>query len=395
MYPGYLGSFYNHFKEVKNMPYQEHYNLLLTDTTEFAGSYTRTLRRLGVDAECIIANDSILQNKWKSENGSKGESWNNILFEQIKKNQPEVLWIEDLNCTDTDFLTTIKNSVKSIKLIIAYHCSPFNPKIYDRLNHVDFVLTCTPGLKLDMENKGFRSYLVYHGFDIDLLPKIKNDNTFPQNNFVFSGSLATGSGYHEKRIELVEGILKANIDLALYVNLEQAYKIRAKQFLFRTNEFLRKLNLDKIRKLVPLLQYNDSKVNNYSRALLERKHEPVFGLDMYRLFTNSKIVLNLHIGAAGDYAGNMRLFEVTGIGSCILTDNKKNIGDLFVPDAEVVVYSSVEDCIEKAKWLLDHEDERAKIAFAGQQKTLSFHTVEKRCITIMEIINNELNNSSN
>jgi spore maturation protein CgeB len=128
---------------------------------------------------------------------------------------------------------------------------------------------------------------------------------------------------------------------------------------------------------------------------LERKHEPVFGLDMYRLFTNSKIVLNLHIGAAGDYAGNMRLFEVTGIGSCILTDNKKNIGDLFVPDAEVVVYSSVEDCIEKAKWLLDHEDERAKIAFAGQQKTLSFHTVEKRCITIMEIINNELNNSSN
>jgi spore maturation protein CgeB len=53
----------------------------------------------------------------------------------------------------------------------------------------------------------------------------------------------------------------------------------------------------------------------------------------------------------------------------------------------------VEDCIEKARWLLDHEDERNKVALAGQQKTLKFHTVENRCRTIIEIIENELSNS--
>jgi len=89
----------------------------------------------------------------------------------------------------------------------------------------------------------------------------------------------------------------------------------------------------------------------------------------------------------------MRMFEVTGVGSCLLTDNKKNMNDLFIPGVEVVTYDNPDDCIEKAKWLLNHEEERKKIAFAGHQRTLKFHTVENRCRTIIEIIENELSNS--
>ena len=81
--------------------------------------------------------------------------------------------------------------------------------------------------------------------------------------------------------------------------------------------------------------------------------------------------MNIHIGVAGDYAGNMRIFEVTGVGSCLLTDNKKNMSDLFEPGKEVVVYDSPEDCIAKVKWLLENENERKKIAGSGQKKTLN------------------------
>jgi spore maturation protein CgeB len=67
---------------------------------------------------------------------------------------------------------------------------------------------------------------------------------------------------------------------------------------------------------------------------------------------------------------------------------------LFNAGSEVVVYENAEDCIAKVKWLLDHEDERKKIALAGQQKTLKYHTVENRCRSIIEIINNELKSSA-
>jgi spore maturation protein CgeB len=384
MYPGYLGSFYTRFGNLKNLSYDEHYNLLLNDTTEFAGAYTRTFCKIGADATFVVANDSILQGKWKSENVIKAKTDVNILFEQVRKIQPEVLWIEDLNHTDINFLKAIKTSVKSVRLILAYYCSPFSQKIYERLNYVDFVITCTPGLKQEMENKGFRSYLVYHGFDKELLPRIAKEKTFPQNNFVFSGSLSTGEGYHEN-------ILKADIDLQLYVNLEKIYKIRAKQSLFFINEFLKKAKLEKIIDYFPVLQYGQTAVRNYSDALLNRKTKPVFGIEMYRMLNNSRVVLNMHIGAAGSYAGNMRLFEATGVGSCILTDYKDNLGDLFEINSQVVAYKNIDDCIDKAKWLLANEDERRKIASAGQKRTLTSHTVENRCHQIMQIIIHELN----
>ena len=43
----------------------------------------------------------------------------------------------------------------------------------------------------------------------------------------------------------------------------------------------------------------------------------------------------------------MRLFEVTGCGSCIVTDARPGIEKLFAPDAEIVTYRSKDDLGEK------------------------------------------------
>jgi spore maturation protein CgeB len=151
--------------------------------------------------------------------------------------------------------------------------------------------------------------------------------------------------------------------------------------------------MEKLFNSYQFLLYGKTWVDSYSDTLLKHKKPPVFGIDMFNLFMNSRVVLNFHIGIAGDYAGNMRMFEVTGVGSCLLTDNKKNMSDLFIPGSEVVVYDNDEDCIHKINWLLDHDDERKSIAIAGQQKTLAYHTVANRCSSIVDIINNELKNS--
>ena len=85
----------------------------------------------------------------------------------------------------------------------------------------------------------------------------------------------------------------------------------------------------------------------------------------------------------------MRLFEVTGVGTCLLTDWKKNIGELFEPDKEIVTYSSLEECSEKVKWLRNNPKACKEIAEAGQARCLRDHTFAQRVLELDEIIRKE------
>jgi spore maturation protein CgeB len=107
---------------------------------------------------------------------------------------------------------------------------------------------------------------------------------------------------------------------------------------------------------------------------------------MYRLLALSKISFNIHTDKSFDCVGNIRLFEATGVGSCLLTDRGLNMADLFKEGHEVMTYSSIKECIEKAKYLLKNDKERLEIASCGQKRTLRDHTVKKRCEAIDEMI---------
>ena len=72
----------------------------------------------------------------------------------------------------------------------------------------------------------------------------------------------------------------------------------------------------------------------------------VWGADMYQVLRRSRITLNSHIDMAGREAGNMRLFEATGVGAFLLTDFKDNLDTLFAPDREVAVWRSIDDCLK-------------------------------------------------
>ena len=74
----------------------------------------------------------------------------------------------------------------------------------------------------------------------------------------------------------------------------------------------------------------------------------------------------------------MRLFEATGVGCCLLTDNKSDIDSIFEPDSEVVTFSNSEDAISKVKSLIKEPKLARKIALAGQKRTLTEYTVEKQ-----------------
>ena len=114
---------------------------------------------------------------------------------------------------------------------------------------------------------------------------------------------------------------------------------------------------------------------------------------MYQLLRDSTVTLNSHIDVSTHSASNMRLFEATGVGGCLLTDVKTNLSQLFELDAEIVAYDSFEECSEKIRWLLDNPQKRNSIAEAAQKRVLKSHTFAYRAVQLDEIIRSSLSSS--
>ncbi|MEK6828750.1 MAG: glycosyltransferase [Nanoarchaeota archaeon] len=115
-----------------------------------------------------------------------------------------------------------------------------------------------------------------------------------------------------------------------------------------------------------------------------------WGIDMYKILAQSKIVINRHVikheSFSSKYADNVRLYESTGMGCLLITDWKKNLGELFEIGKEVETYRTLDELVEKVRYYLTHDKEREKIAQAGQKRTLRDHTYEERSKKLSEII---------
>lgn len=127
-----------------------------------------------------------------------------------------------------------------------------------------------------------------------------------------------------------------------------------------------------------------------SSAIRQRHAGEVWGLEMYSALARSHITLNRHINVAENNANNMRLYEATGVGSLLLTDQKDNLHKLFDIDREIVTYASKEEAAEKVSYYLNHPDEAITIAKAGQARTLKDHTYQQRMKELVPIIKNYL-----
>jgi len=96
-------------------------------------------------------------------------------------------------------------------------------------------------------------------------------------------------------------------------------------------------------------------------------------------YSQSKIVFNQSI--KDDV--NMRTFEVLATKSFLLTEKVDTLDKLFVDGKHLVMYSSPEEMVEKAKYYLEHDEEREKIAEAGYVEVMSNHTFQHRASYIL------------
>ena len=107
---------------------------------------------------------------------------------------------------------------------------------------------------------------------------------------------------------------------------------------------------------------------------------------MYNIIARTKISFNRHINVAENNANNMRLYEATGMGSLLMTDEKKNLNQMYEIDKEIITYKSKEEAQEKVNFLINNQDKLSEIARAGQARTLKDHTYEIRMKELVEIL---------
>ena len=83
----------------------------------------------------------------------------------------------------------------------------------------------------------------------------------------------------------------------------------------------------------------------------------------------------------------MRLFEATGCGALTLTEDFKNLPDLFHENS-VLAYKSVPQAIQLVSDYLDSDNRHTGefIAENGQKRTLTEHTYDKRMEFVAEIL---------
>jgi len=110
-----------------------------------------------------------------------------------------------------------------------------------------------------------------------------------------------------------------------------------------------------------------------------------YGEELIKVLNASKVILNVH--AMNDInsgvRANMRVFEATGCGSFLLTDNAEGIKSLYENGKEVVCYNDSKELVELADYYLSSPKEREEIALRGQKKALERHTYVSRAKTLL------------
>lgn len=392
-YKNFLKYYYIKNPKLSGESYNRQYDSLMDEAFGWSNYYQKHLNELGNDAYEIVANAEPLQNAWAREHGtnSTGED---LLLEQFRFYKPEVIFFQDSLSFNYSFIRSVKKKVPSIKKIIGWCCSPFTMQQFENYKLFDVVFACSPGFVKEFERIGVKAYRLNHAFEASLLPRIQNENNYPESDIIFIGSFVGNKDFHNERIKLIETLISKKVNLSLYTNLpkDNFIYVSGQKAGYLVSKLLKSIGLQKISLIIPLV--------NKTARLTEMPHKikfskgfkqsanltPLYGIEMFKALSKSKIGFNSHGGVAGDYAANVRLFEVTGVGSCLLTDHKKNINDFFEPDKEVVTYKSSEECIEKVNWLLSHPNKLKEIAIAGQRRSLRDHTFEKRAEELHEII---------
>jgi spore maturation protein CgeB len=393
-YTAYIQDFYARHPALDSQSYAQQKAALDYDAFGWGDFWSHALRPLDYEVMEVTANLEPLQRAWAREHGVEWRQatwvWD-LAWDQVIRFQPTILFVDDYSTFSYQWLTEIRQTCPSIRVILGWCGAPHNEA--GVFKACDAVLSCIPELVDYFRDRGHRSFHLNHAFEPRLLGRLEEINQ--DIDFSFVGSINRGKDSHRERERLLVNlasqvpiqIFTPNLDLTRTDEL----KTLAKGTLYAVMQALQWTGIPQ-GALVKMPKIGQAALWSYRPMVAVHPRlktfaqSAVFGLEMYQTLRKSKVTFNHHIDISANSASNMRLFEATGVGACLITDWKNNLKELFVPEQEVVTYKSADECVEKVKWLLGHPQERRMIAEAGQARTLKDHTFTQRAVQLDKII---------
>ena len=359
----YLSDIYNnHLTDVNLLTFEELRAKIFGFFINEFDQYSYYLNK-GEKYHCeeIITNDWILQKKWASEHGlSPHLSLDDIFLEQIKYYKP-IIFVDNSSYFMSHNAEEFKQKYNVSKVIAwdGYTGSQFK----QQTKGVDLIITCVEYIKNIYKDLGFESKLLPFGFDNRVFEQLKSSLTI-QNRLCFTGSIS--DNVHKERKELLLTILKNKIPLELYISN-----------IGNKNTWLSRAQIR---------AFKDFRLKDFKDYYTLQSHNlgGVYGIEMYRTIGQNAIQLNSH-GDGSLQAGNMRLYEATGMGTLLLTDWKSNLPDLFVPEKEIITYKNKAEAIDKINYYLKNTNEAKEIALNGQKRTFAQYSTQSRMMAFEKI----------
>jgi spore maturation protein CgeB len=345
-YAAFLAEHYGRRPELAHRGYEEQLSALMDRCFGTSDAYSRHLRGLGHEAIDVVANCEPLQRRWARERGSARRGLHfprraflrRIVLDQIEAFDPDVVYLQDLTFLENRDLDALRRAGR----FLAGQIASLLP-VEGRLRRFDVLLTSFPHFAARFREQGLDTEYLKIAFDRKVLDRLRELAVQPdpaatrEHAVAFVGGLGTRTWGIGTRV-LERAVEEVGLDVWGY-------------------------GADALPETSPIRS---------------RYHGEAWGLEMYQVLAQSRIALNRHGEIADGYANNMRLFEATGVGALLVTEAGRNLGEIFEPGREVVVYEDEDDLVEKLRHYTAHDDERLQIAAAGQARTLREHTYAQR-----------------
>jgi spore maturation protein CgeB len=353
-YQQYIDQLYKTNIDLSDLGYEQQLDFILKDYFGWPPALVKRIgEQDGYEVKILIVNAQQLQQTWARENGSKFDrSWEyDIPLDQVKQFGPDIIWIGSMFNYFGEYLNKLRAHSHKIFAWMGY---PPPPSL--NLTAVDCVLTSHSNFKEYYINRGQCCEILLPAFE----PRIVDNFLEIERNIEcsFIGSL---SYRHLQRMTVLKKLV-SQTPIQIWSKLPNL----SPQGLFQPKFIRGYLAMGSVR----------AKMN-----------PSVWGLEMYRVLKRSQTTINVHLDDAAGLAGNIRMFEATGMGALLITEDAPNIDKLYKSGEEVIGYTSIDDLIDKIAYYIDNPQERELIARAGQARTLKDHNTIQRSKELIEIFN--------
>lgn len=357
-YPAFQQWLYAQNERLADATYADQVEARRAENFMVGDHYCRALTGLGHEAEVVTVNNHWSQNAWAAEHGlpirrrsrklrfrrgfvpwfaSDPVGDHRILTAQVQAFRPDVLFVLDLFRITRSVLESMRPFTGSI---VGQHAATSLGSV--DLDPYDLFLSSFPPTVDFLRTSGHPASYLRLGFAAEVLNSIQpSTESF---DVVFVGSFLR---LHSSRVRFLEAVCRT----------------------------------------VPGFVAWGTGIENVGRSspLRDRFMGAAWGMQMYQIFRDARIVLNHH-GDVPAFANNLRLYEATGVGGFLLTDWKPDLDRSFAVNKEVVAYRDAEDCVELIERFLDDQTSRRRIAEQGQRRTLKEHTWDVRAQELLELL---------